>query len=370
MLTLSLCCTAWQVVGSPHAAAAGQPNSVPHRNAPQHGSNPAAAAASAKGAAVCGIVPGAGAAASSQLLSRVEDLLADAGSTHARLAGGGMGVGGLVPAAAEDDGICLDDVLQPEGSELDGLLPAQLTQQASAGTAALAASAPGDRQGVQSGEGEVGSEVWYEHQTRDAANQWVPHTPAGTSSSKDSLSCPPGWAWGGPWRLEEASLEGAGRAGADPIGSSSLVGWEGAWSYSEAPADAASSWSAACCDSSHWRRRRWQRQRVRTAAAGVSTDGGLQLRPQRSRLTEHGKEYKGFVDAAAAAAAGGGHDQGMVLLAVLLCTLLRGSKLQESKRGAIMLLTCAALRCDDEVRLQTVVPYLLTQLADPHAAVR
>lgn len=281
-----------------------------------------------------------------------------------------MGGGGLVPAAAEDDGICLDDVLQPEGSELDGLLPAQLTQQASAGTAALAASAPGDRQGAQLGKGEVGSEVWYEHQIRDASNQWVPHTPAGTSSSKDTVSCPSGWAWGGPWRLEEASLEGAGRAGADPIGGSGLVGWEGAWSYSEAPADAASSWSAACCDSSRWRRRRWRRQRVRTAAAAISTDGSLQLQYPRPRLTEHGEEYKGFVDAAAAAAAGGGRDQGMVLLAVLLCTLLRGSKLQESKRGAIMLLTCAALRCDDEVRLQTVVPYLLTQLADPHAAVR
>jgi hypothetical protein len=60
----------------------------------------------------------------------------------------------------------------------------------------------------------------------------------------------------------------------------------------------------------------------------------------------------------------------MVLLAVLLCTLLRGSKLQESKRAAIMLLTTAALGCDDEVRLQTVVPYLLTQLSDAHAAVR
>jgi hypothetical protein len=60
----------------------------------------------------------------------------------------------------------------------------------------------------------------------------------------------------------------------------------------------------------------------------------------------------------------------MVLLAVLLCTLLRGSRLQESKRAAMMLLCCAGLRCDDEVRLQTVVPYLLTQLSDPHAAVR
>lgn len=109
----------------------------------------------------------------------------------------------------------------------------------------------------------------------------------------------------------------------------------------------------------------------------------------------------------------------MVLLAVLLCTLLRGSKLQESKvccavcaagwlagarermpassvrpqlyltllalllpppllarcpgllqRAAIMLLFRCALLCDEQVRLQTVVPYLLTQLSDPSASVR
>lgn len=307
-----------------------------------------------------GIVPGAGAAASSQLLSRVEDLLADAGSTHARLAGGGVRGAGLVPAAAEDDGICLDDVMQqPEGSELEGLLPAQLSQQASGGTAALAAVVLGDRQG------EAGSEVWYEHQMRDASNQWVPHTPAGTSSSRDTLGCPPGWAWVGPWSLD--TLQEAAGTGS----SSGLVGAEGGWSYSEVPPGAASSsWSAACCERSRFRRRRWRRQRVRTTQAGGSAVGSLQ---RQGPAKERAEEYKGFVDAAAAAAAaaaGGGRDQGMVLLAVLLCTLLRGSKLQESKRGAIMLLTCAALRCDDEVRLQTVVPYLLTQLADPHAAVR
>lgn len=70
------------------------------------------------------------------------------------------------------------------------------------------------------------------------------------------------------------------------------------------------------------------------------------------------------------AAAGASTDQGVVLLAVLLCTLLRGSKLQESKRVAIMLLFRSGLLCDEEVRLQTVVPYLLTQLADANAGVR
>lgn len=37
---------------------------------------------------------------------------------------------------------------------------------------------------------------------------------------------------------------------------------------------------------------------------------------------------------------GGGADKGMVLLAVLLCTLLRGSKLQESKVRGIEACMC------------------------------
>lgn len=40
------------------------------------------------------------------------------------------------------------------------------------------------------------------------------------------------------------------------------------------------------------------------------------------------------------------------------------------QRVAIMLLFRSGLLCDEEVRLQTVVPYLLTQLADANAGVR
>jgi hypothetical protein len=103
---------------------------------------------------------------------------------------------------------------------------------------------------------------------------------------------------------------------------------------------------------------------LRAAGAGLQT---LQQRGllQHGALAGSEQVYdSGGVDGV------GSRDEGMVLLAVLLCTLLRGSKLQESKRAAIMLLTCAALGCDDDVRLQTVVPYLLTQLSDSHAAVR
>ena len=48
----------------------------------------------------------------------------------------------------------------------------------------------------------------------------------------------------------------------------------------------------------------------------------------------------------------------MILVAVLLCTLLRGVRMQESKIAAITLLTQAAMHCDDDTRLQRIV-YLL-----------
>lgn len=40
------------------------------------------------------------------------------------------------------------------------------------------------------------------------------------------------------------------------------------------------------------------------------------------------------------------------------------------QRAAIRLLFRSGLLCDDEVRLQTIVPYMLTQLSDPSASVR
>ena len=49
----------------------------------------------------------------------------------------------------------------------------------------------------------------------------------------------------------------------------------------------------------------------------------------------------------------------MILVAVLLCTLLRGVRMQESKIAAMTLLTQAAMHCDDDTRLQRIVPYLL-----------
>ncbi|KAG2443160.1 hypothetical protein HYH02_009570 [Chlamydomonas schloesseri] len=74
---------------------------------------------------------------------------------------------------------------------------------------------------------------------------------------------------------------------------------------------------------------------------------------------------------AAAAAAAPGTAHGLVLVAVLLCSSLRGSRLQESRLAALRLLVAAAEECgDDHVRLQACVPYLLTALHDVSGAVR
>ena len=47
------------------------------------------------------------------------------------------------------------------------------------------------------------------------------------------------------------------------------------------------------------------------------------------------------------------------MIAVLLCSLLRGARLQESRVQAMALLTEIAARCDDDTRLQRIVPYLM-----------
>lgn len=62
-----------------------------------------------------------------------------------------------------------------------------------------------------------------------------------------------------------------------------------------------------------------------------------------------------------------GSGDSMILVAVLLCTLLRGVRMQENKIAAITLLTHAAKYCDDDTRLQRIVPYLLVSLLESKA---
>jgi hypothetical protein len=274
-----------------------------------------------------------------------------------------------MPAAAEDDGICIDDVISADDYVIGGADDVRQGAAAAAGSLSLT-GASGSVTTLEHSK-QVVVEEWYEYQRRDVGDTWVPHTPAGTSSSssfREGVCLPPGWVWSGDWQLQGTAADAAARA---------RDGREG-WVYAEqlpSSKESVSVWSDTCSDSNRFRRRRWQRQRIRIAAAASSAAaeaaaGGLaeqnasSLQQQQQQYVEAGGRPSAAGDAA------GSRDQGMVLLAVLLCTLLRGSKLQESKRAAIMLLTTAALGCDDEVRLQTVVPYLLTQLSDAHAAVR
>ncbi|KAJ3695547.1 hypothetical protein LUZ60_000924 [Juncus effusus] len=62
--------------------------------------------------------------------------------------------------------------------------------------------------------------------------------------------------------------------------------------------------------------------------------------------------------------------EGMVLIASLLCSCLRNIKQPQLRRSGLLLLRTAALYIDDEDRLQHVVPYVIAMLADPTAVVR
>ncbi|KAK9817197.1 hypothetical protein WJX72_010933 [[Myrmecia] bisecta] len=75
-------------------------------------------------------------------------------------------------------------------------------------------------------------------------------------------------------------------------------------------------------------------------------------------------------DARIAAVSSGGDQESRMLLATLLCTLLRGAKLPESKVRAMAMLADAAGACGDDTRLQRLVPYLLAMVSEPVAGVR
>jgi len=61
---------------------------------------------------------------------------------------------------------------------------------------------------------------------------------------------------------------------------------------------------------------------------------------------------------------------GMVLLCVFACTLLRGTKLQNHKTRLVSLLCDMAAYCDDDVRLQRLVPFLIATVSEPMASAK
>eukprot|EP00879_Flechtneria_rotunda_P006900 GHRR01007246.1.p1 GENE.GHRR01007246.1~~GHRR01007246.1.p1 ORF type:complete len:991 (+),score=385.20 GHRR01007246.1:2403-5375(+) len=293
----------------------------------------------------------------SELLAEVDHLLADVGGMQGRLTG--AIAHGTSTTAAEDDGICIDE---------SSLMSAEVGSTKNAGSF----GAEPDESQTGHHQPPVVTEQWYEYQVRDPTNQWTPSTlPTSSSSvglvtaqaaSKDDVSLPAkgGWCWLGPWQLQASG----GSYAADVGSSVPVAGTAGAdgWQYALPGADGRIGWGPQCTEQSQQRRRCWVRQ-CRKQSNGTDDQVVTSTEPGAIISLSAGVQ-------ASDSWPGSSCDQGMVLLAVLLCTLLRGSKLQESKRAAIMLLFRSALLCDDEVRLQTVVPYLLTQLSDASANVR
>ncbi|KAG1658241.1 hypothetical protein FOA52_008501 [Chlamydomonas sp. UWO 241] len=241
---------------------------------------------------------------------------------------------------------------------------------------------------------EVFSESVWEYQGWDGAGEeWsadAAQVPAARSREQVGLPAEPGWAWAGEW-----SVDGGRPGERDPDG----------WEYCEAaPATAAghaggeaggdaapAAWRALRGGAATTRRRRWLRQRRRRLPAAGASAAPLPPLPPPSPL---GRARRAPPPALAAPPAGGavlglrrmgsgiggapgggssgssGGGDGMWLLSVLLCTLLRGARMYESKRAALSLLVRAALQCDDELRLQCVVPYLVTLLSDNAAGIR
>ncbi|BDA42626.1 probable phosphoinositide 3-kinase regulatory subunit 4 [Coccomyxa sp. Obi] len=264
----------------------------------------------------------AGPAMQVDLLANVGALLADTQSLLTRLQDG--------DAADADDG----DFFAADPSTSPG-------RQASPSPD----SAPSSAQPAQPAD-EVATDEVYEFQFREeedgpfcerllgraGSRSWGGHAAA----RKEDVLLPSegGWLWTSNWQVE------------NQVGSSSdSEGWQYREPSSSGAAEARPAnplgeqgWSAHSGPNCTWRRRRWVRHRRRRLHA---LDG--------STLAAG---YQGTESAS----------DGMVLITVLLCTLVRGAKLQEAKTRAVALLSRAAAMCDDDTRLQRVVPYLLSMM--------
>lgn len=93
---------------------------------------------------------------------------------------------------------------------------------------------------------------------------------------------------------------------------------------------------------------------------GEGEGGAGAARPGRANGSPEAVASGGSPAGASAPAAQVADGQVMALVAVLLCTLLRGARLQENRIRAAMMLAAAACWLDDDMLLQRVVPYLLS----------
>lgn len=169
--------------------------------------------------------------------------------------------------------------------------------------------------------------------------------------SREDLLLGGEWQWADNWGVsgsEEADLEGWEYHKKNNIGGR---GWYGSWE-----------------EGTLIRRRRWVRHRRRAAKGGGIQPGGSSegAGPGASK----GVKDDPLISHSSPLPLEEPQCEGMVLIAVLLCTLLRGCRLQESKHAAILLLYRTAMMCDDDVRLQCIVPHLMTLISDPAACVK
>ena len=95
----------------------------------------------------------------------------------------------------------------------------------------------------------------------------------------------------------------------------------------------------------------WKRERRRLAKLGFIPSKGTLHHPPSPGKERPGKE-------------------GITLVISLLCSFIRGSKRMVSKLSILNLLAECSVDVDDNVRLQMVVPALLSTVADPAACVR
>eukprot|EP00898_Chlorokybus_atmophyticus_P003180 jgi/Chlat1/3863/Chrsp26S04158 len=223
---------------------------------------------------------------------------------------------------------------------------------------------------------EVVVEEVIEYQVRDETGAWVSETPVlsgGPPSQKRDVSLPAegGWAWITEWQVDSSAGQSAG---------GDVEGWQ----YDGTPDGSMERiWSGTGSSSSRLRRRRWVRKRRRQAvcvlpqpmAAASAPIAGAWVSPGSQAEAQPSVPQTGVTDVTSAGvqqrtSAGQARCDGMVLIAGLLCTCVRSVTLPQSRAATIHLLREVAQYCDDDARLQRIVPYIVALLPDPAATVK
>ena len=178
----------------------------------------------------------------------------------------------------------------------------------------------------------------------DFGKLWASRALSGaTSRKKEAISLPleGGWMWDGDWK-------------------------DGAWMYRVA---GNAEWTHEPAAEALWRKRQWTRRRVRPARGqvGVSGErerGGYGSGKQCFNVDEDGEGSSMLTKHMRLSA------DGMCLVSTVVCSASRGARLRESRCQAAKLLHECALHCDNTVRLQRIVPYLVALIADGTTTVK